>query len=79
MHVAVDKAGAAAGQAFTAYIDALDAAGFIPTGLKPKIDEIRTRGNVANHELPASDKEVADRTLSVTRFLLVSMYELPNQ
>jgi Domain of unknown function (DUF4145) len=79
MHVAVDKTGADEGKAFTEYIDALDSAGYIPTGLKPKIDEIRTRGNVANHELPASDKEVADRTLSVTRFLLVSIYELPNQ
>ena len=79
MHVAVDKTGADEGKAFTEYIDALDSAGYIPTGLKPKIDEIRTRGNVANHELSASDKEVADRTLSVTRFLLVSIYELPNQ
>jgi Domain of unknown function (DUF4145) len=78
MYVAVDKTGAAAGKAFTEYIDELDAAGYVPTGLKAKIDEIRTRGNVANHELPASDKEVADKTLSVTRFLLVSIYELPN-
>ena len=43
MHVAVDKTGVDKGKAFTEYIDALDSAGYIPTGLKPKIDEIRTR------------------------------------
>ena len=78
MHVAVDQAGSTPGQNFVQYIDDLDKDGFISKGLKPKIDEIRQRGNVANHELPASTHEDADKTLAVTRHLLVSIYELPN-
>jgi hypothetical protein len=78
MHVAVDQAASGPGKTFVQYIDDLDGAGFIPRGLKPKIDEIRQRGNVANHELPASTDEDARKTLAVTRHLLVSMYELPN-
>ena len=78
MHVAVDLAEAEPNKTFAYYVDRLDAKGYIPTGLKAKIDEIRTRGNEAAHDLPASDPYMARKTLSVTRHLLVSMYELPN-
>lgn len=78
MHVSVDVAASQPGKSFVQYIDDLDGAGYIPMGLKVKIDEIRTRGNVANHELPASTAADAERTLAVTRHLLVSVYELPN-
>lgn len=78
MHVAVDKAEAEGNRNFAYYVDQLEAKGFITTGLKPKIDEIRLRGNEATHELPASTDQIADRTLGVTRHLLVSVYELPN-
>jgi hypothetical protein len=78
MHVAVDVAASTPGKTFVQYIDDLEKAGYIPTGLKTKIDEIRSRGNIANHDLPASVAADAEKTLSVTRHLLVSIYELPN-
>ena len=78
MHIAVDIAGSEAGKAFTQYVDDLESAGYITTGLKAKVDSIRQRGNIANHELPASDAEEAEKTMAVTRHLLVSIYELPN-
>lgn len=78
MHVAVDEAGASEGKSFIEYVDKLDSEGYIAKGLKAKVDEIRQRGNVANHKLPASTAEIALKTLSVTRHLLVSIYELPN-
>jgi len=55
----------------------LDNKGYVATGLKEKIDGIRQRGNVANHDLPASSEDDAHRTLNVTRHLLISVYELP--
>lgn len=78
MHVAVDVANSKPGRTFVEYIDDLDTAGYISTGLKPKIDEIRNRGNIANHDLPASPTAQAENTMAVTRHLLVSVYELPN-
>jgi Domain of unknown function (DUF4145) len=78
MHIAVDVAGSAPGKKFAEYISDLEGSGYIITGLTPRIDDIRTRGNAANHELPSSTEEEARRTLAVTRYLLVSVYELPN-
>lgn len=77
MHVAVDKAGASEGSSFSHYVDALDAAGYIATGLKTIVDPVRTRGNTANHELPASTESESLATMNVTEHLLASMYELP--
>ena len=77
MHAAVDKAGATTGESFAHYIDALDAQGFITTGLKPVVDQIRHRGNAANHELPASTEQESLATLTITEHLLEAMYELP--
>jgi hypothetical protein len=78
MHVAVDKAGAPAGKSFVEYVDTLDTAGYITTGLKGVVDIMRKRGNGANHELPASTEEEARTTLAVTEHLLRSVYELPS-
>lgn len=77
MHLAVDKAGAPAGKGFVEYIDALDKAGYMAPGMKPVIDTIRQRGNVANHELPASGEQESLTTMSVTEHLLRTIYELP--
>src|SRR5581483_10478086 len=43
MHLAVGVASAKAGESFAVYIDALDKAGYISTGLKPTVDMIRQR------------------------------------
>lgn len=77
MHVAVDVADAKEGKNFLAYVDALQSAGYITTGLKPVIDKIRARGNVANHELLASFEQESLTTLLITEHLLRSVYELP--
>lgn len=78
MHIAVDKASAKEGKTFVEYVDALDKAGFIAPGLKPVVDIVRTRGNGANHELPASNEQDSIRTLKITEHLLHTMYELPS-
>lgn len=77
MHLAVDKANAASGKNFVQYVDALDAAGFVAPGLKPVVDIIRTRGNVANHDLPASSEDDCLTTMKITEHLLRTIYELP--
>jgi hypothetical protein len=74
MHLAVDVAEAAAGETFASYVDALDSKGYITTGMKPTVDTIRQRGNVANHELPASTEHDSLTTLGVTEHLLNSVY-----
>jgi hypothetical protein len=74
MHLAVDVAGAKPGKTFAEYVDALDSAGYISTGLKPTVDTIRQRGNGANHELPASTETDSLTTLGITEHLLTSVY-----
>jgi hypothetical protein len=71
MHLAVDKAGAQAGQSFVSYIDALEAAHYVSSSLEPAVDAVRRRGNIANHELPASAKQEAIQTIAITAHLLV--------
>lgn len=77
MHVAVDKAGASSGATFAHYIDALDTAGYITTGMRVVVDQVRQRGNAANHDLPASTAQESLATMTITEHLLEAMYELP--
>lgn len=77
MHLAVAQAGADAGASFLAYVDALDRAGYISPGLRPVVDQIRTRGNIANHDLPASTEHGSLMTMEITEYLLHTIYELP--
>lgn len=77
MHIAVDQAGSKKGKTFKEYIEELDSAGFIQVNLKNRVTEIKDRGNIANHELPASTKDEAKKTMAVTRHLLLGIYELP--
>lgn len=77
MHLAVDKTSILAGESFSDYVDALEKAGYITTGLKPVVDQVRKRGNAANHELPASSNAEALMTLTIAEHLLEAMYELP--
>ncbi len=57
MYVAVDVAGSQPGQKFFHYVADLEAAGYFAPGVKPVVDKIRDRGNIANHELPASTEQ----------------------
>jgi Domain of unknown function (DUF4145) len=77
MHVAVDKGLAEAGQPFVSYMNALRAAGYITTGLEEVADQVRDRGNVANHNLPASSEQESHVTLMITQHLMQAVYELP--
>jgi hypothetical protein len=78
MHLAVDVAGSKQGKNFVEYINDLDNSGYIIKGLKPVIDQVRSRGNIANHELPASTDEEAAQTMQIVEHLLHSIYELPS-
>ncbi len=77
MHVAVDVVKAAAGKKFVQYVEDLDSAGYIAPGLKTVIDKVRDRGNIANHDLPASTEEDSRTTMAITEHLLRTIYELP--
>lgn len=77
MHVAVDAAKSAPNKKFIEYLDDLDRAGFIASGLRPAVARIKDRGNVAAHDLPASTDADAVLTLRITEHLLQSIYELP--
>jgi hypothetical protein len=76
MHVAVDQAGSSPGEPFAQYVDELEKAGFIVAGLRPVVDQVKKRGNTANHQIPASDEAASRLTLKVTQHLLQGVYEL---
>ena len=77
MHISVDKAGSSPGGSFLEYVNDLESAGFITAGLKPVVDQVRQRGNIANHELPSLRNKDSLLTLTITEHLLEGMYELP--
>lgn len=57
-------------------MDELEKAGYITTGLKPVVDQVRKCGNIANHKLPASTEQDSLTTLKITEHLLEAIYEL---
>lgn len=77
MNAAVDKGLATAGQPFISYMNSLQAAGYITTGLEKVIDQVRDRGNVANNDLPTSSEQESHVTLMLTQHLMEALYELP--
>jgi len=77
MHLAVDVAGSKPGDTFHAYIEHLDKAGYIGAGLRPAVEKIKNRGNVANHALPSSTEADSVITLKITEHLLRGIYEIP--
>lgn len=78
MHLAVDVANSKPGKKFVEYVNDLDSEGYVTKGLKPVVDKVRDRGNIANHELPASSEQDSLTTLTITEHLLRAIYELPN-
>ena len=77
MYVAVDAADSPPGKTFVQYVDDLANARYISKGMKPVVDRVRDRGNIANHELPASTEEDSLTTMAITEHLLRGIYELP--
>lgn len=76
MHLAVDVAGSKEGEKFAQYITDLDNAGYITEGMKSVVDQVRDRGNIANHELPHSTEPDSLKTLAITEYLLRGIYEM---
>jgi len=58
-------------------VNELESEGYITKGLRDVVDRLRQRGNVANHELPASSEDDSLLTMTITEHLLEGLYELP--
>jgi hypothetical protein len=78
MHVAVSK-GAKAGLPFVQYVEYLDEKRFVPPGCEAWIDEIRKKGNEANHEIVIMTKEQAKDILTFCEMLLKLIFEFPTK
>jgi hypothetical protein len=75
MHVAADK-GATGDLTFAGYVTHLEAVGYVTPPMKPWVDFIRKRGNIAVHELPHTTQDEALSTLTFTEQLLRNTYEM---
>jgi len=78
MHVAV-TCGAKPGLKFVQYVDYLYENHRIPEGSRDWVDRIRTKGNVANHEIQDISREDATDLLTLVEALLYYAYEIPGR
>ncbi len=76
MHIAVSK-GAKKNISFMEYVEYLSAQNYIPPGAKDWVDQIREKGNEANHEIVIMTEENAKDILSFMQMLLKIIYEFP--
>lgn len=76
MNAAVAR-GADENKNFAFYVNWIEENGYIPPGCKSWLDEIRKAGNDANHEIPISTKESAQKTLTFTEAFLRFAFEFP--
>lgn len=77
-HIAVDK-GAKENCSFAEYVNYLAKEGFVPPNSTGWIDKIRVMGNTAVHDLEFWGKDDAMTIGKFVMYLLVFIYELPNQ
>jgi hypothetical protein len=77
MNVAVQQ-GAPNNLTFQAYVGHLDQKGFVPPNGKKWVDEIRQKGNEANHEVHLMTENDAQRIIRFSEMLLRFIYEMPN-
>ncbi len=77
MHIAVEK-GAKPGEKYEAYVDFLAKEGYIPPDGKKWVDQIRRKGNEANHEIVIMTRKDAERLLTFVEMLLSFVYEFPD-
>ncbi len=77
MNIAVQH-GAAAGRTFAEYVDHLAANGFVPPNGKPWVDQLRTKGNEATHEIHQTSQADARQVLTFAEMLLRFVYEFPS-
>ncbi len=76
MHVAHER-GAGEKKNFKQYVAWLVENHYVPPGGEGWADQIRGKGNEANHEIDLIDQHTAEQVLSFTEFLLKFVYELP--
>jgi hypothetical protein len=76
MHIAVVQ-GANEGGNFVSYVNYLETNNFIPPNSRAWVDEIRKKGNEANHEIILMTKQDAEHLLSFVEMLLKFLYEFP--
>lgn len=84
LHVAVEKGLAPANDkgrtpTFQEAVDYLVAEHIITPMMKPWVDQVRTSGNAATHELPATLANEAMEIAEFTQQLLVLVYEMPGR
>lgn len=77
MNIAVQH-GAAAGRTFAEYVDHLATNGFVPPNGKPWVDQLRTKGNEATHEIHQTSQADARQVLTFAEMLLRFVYEFPS-
>lgn len=76
MHVAHER-GAEDDRNFKYYVDWLTAEHYVPPGGGAWVDQTRTRGNEANHEIELMDQTISEQILGFTELLLKFVYEFP--
>jgi Domain of unknown function (DUF4145) len=78
MHIAVERK-AEEGKTFQHYVDYLETDHYIPTGAKGWVDQIRTKGNEANHEIKINTRQEGEEIVDFTEMLLKVIYEYPSR
>jgi hypothetical protein len=76
MHIAVAK-GAAEGENFISYVEYLAAKNYVPPDAREWVDQIRAKGNEANHQIVIMSREDAEELISFSEMLLKLIYEFP--
>lgn len=76
MHIAVEK-GAGKNENFKSYVEWLAQNHYVPPGGNAWVDEIREKGNEANHEIKLVDRDNAEHVLAFVEMLLKFIYEMP--
>jgi hypothetical protein len=78
MHIAVEK-GAKPGERFLFYVEYLANQGYVPPDGRGWVDQIRHKGNEANHEIKVMQKEDAEDLITFVEMLLKFVYEFPSK
>lgn len=76
MNIAIQKK-AKTGLSFNKYVEYLVEAGYVPPDGRDWVDDIRDKGNEANHEIDLMTASDAQRITYFTEMLLIFVYELP--
>jgi len=76
LHITVDKKGPT-GQTFEQAVDYLASKGYVPPDGKPWVDQIRKKGNEANHEIKLMSKADSEELLTFLEGLLTFIYAFP--